>query len=171
MSTTEMTTEPVSEVPDGEKHWTIQDQPGTQVSAIPLDGQPTTDKAFVTEGGAKFRARIVRIATQETRAPTNGDVRIAPSGINLSLTLAALDDDMEVMKDPTGAYIITDVHEVVWTDAAYRNPAFDPAADLDRIIREQAYILETRIQKRSAVADLLSSWGGAPAEALELSRD
>lgn len=136
-----------------------------EVTLTPLDlpGQPATDKGFTTENGTKVRARVVTIAVQDTRAPTNGDAQIAPSGMNLSLTLAVLNDDLTVAKDANGAFLITDLHEIVWHDVAMQNPDFDPQGDLERTLRQQAYLLEQRMAKRAATTDyLMQAWGGAP---------
>jgi hypothetical protein len=170
MSTTEADNALPPETADGDKHWTIVDVPETALTPLALQDQPATDRGFITEGGTRLRARLVTIARQDTRAPTNGGVKLAASGMNLSLTLAVLDETSEVARDAAGNLLITDIHEVVWTDASFRNPDFDPAAHIDLVLRQQAAVLETRMAKRAAAVEALSSWGGAPmvSEAVKL---
>lgn len=128
---------------------------------IPLEGQPATDKAYQTETGTMFRARVVRIDEQITRAPTNGSPLVAPSGITLSLTLALLDANMDVAKDESGALLIMDRHEIVFSDEAMKNPAFDPKAAVETALGQQAHLLEVRIDRRNAAQTYLAEWGGA----------
>jgi hypothetical protein len=154
----------------------MADDPTTQIVTPPeveltelaaASWWPATDRAYQTPSGTKLRIRVVRIAEQATVAPT-GDpaAKVSPSGMNLSISLALLNDDMTVALDGSDAYLITNLHELVWSDEAMRNDAFDPAADLAAALRQQAYALETRMTKRKTVTDLLAqSWGGAPLSA------
>ncbi|USI71609.1 hypothetical protein [Sphingomonas morindae] len=150
-------------------HFTVVPAPPeVALTEIALEGQPATDKAYRTATGTCFRARVVTIQRQDTVAPVNGaGVKVAAAGVNLSLTLAVLDARMDVATDSAGELLITNTHEIVWGDPAHANPDFDPAADLMTILRQEAYRLETRMAKRSAVADVLSQWGGAPIAAAD----
>ena len=136
--------------------------PEVALTPIDLPGQPATDKGFVTPSGTKIRARVVTIAVQDTRAPTNGDAPVVPSGMNLSLTLAVLNDDLTVAKDVNGALQITDLHEIIWHEPSMQNPNFDPQGDLERALRQEAYLLEQSMPNRVATTGYLTqAWGGA----------
>lgn len=163
MSTTEADNSIPPEAGPDEKHSSIVEVPEVALTPIDLPGQPASDKGFVTPSGTRLRARVVPLAYQETRAPVNGNVVVAPSGVSLSLTLAVLNADMSVAKDASGALLITDLHEIVWTDIALSNPAFDPEEHLMQVLRQQAYVLETRVSKRAAMSSVLANWGAAPA--------
>lgn len=142
--------------------------PEIALTPLALPGQPATDRGFTTPAGTRLRARIVTIAEVETRAPTNTRAAIAPSGWTLSLTLAVLDAQLGVAADEQGRLLITDRHEIHLSDEAMRNPDFDVQADIERTLRQQAFLLEQRMTKRAATTSYLASaWGGAattPAE-------
>ena len=131
----------------------IVEPPEVEVTEIPLEGEPPTDKAFETANGTKFRARIVKVDEIPTIAPVNGEVSVAPSGVTLSLTLALLDDNLQVATDSSGGYIITDRHIIGLLDAGMVNVDLDPAAVVNQIIRQQACQLEQRVANRRAVVD------------------
>ncbi|HEX2594812.1 MAG TPA: hypothetical protein VHL34_25140 [Rhizomicrobium sp.] len=140
----------------------ISTPPEVVLTDLPLVGEPATDRGFVTENGTKIRARIIQIGSHETRAPTSGDVVVAPSGRILSLTLAKLNDDHSVATDSTGAFLIMDRHELILSDEAMKNPTFDVGAAVEAIVRQQAHLLEQRVANRASVTDYLAQhWGGA----------
>lgn len=131
------------------------------LTEITLDGQPSTDRAFSTPNGTKLRARVIMKDERAAQAPVNGNAQLAPSMIVLSLSLAKLNDDLSVATDDAGRLLIMDAHEVVVSDQMFNG---DFAANLDLILRQQAYELERRMTDRAAVQTYLASaWGGAAA--------
>jgi len=139
--------------------------PEVDLTPLALAGEPATDKGFVTANGTRVRARVVKIAEQATRAPINGDERLAPSGLTLSLSLAALDAEGAVERDANGALLIMDRHEIAISDEAMKNPAFDPQEAVESALRQQAYQLEQRLAQRARTAAYLTeAWGGAVPE-------
>ena len=151
----------MADFPDTDKPEQTVTNPTVALTDLALEGQPATDRGYTTPSGTRFRARVVKVAEQDTRAPTNGSATVAPSGYVLSLTLALLDASDNVATDAAGGLLITDRHEVVISDEAMKNPGFDPKAFIETTLAEQAYLLEQRMAKRAATQDyLLEFWGG-----------
>ena len=139
-----------------------------ELSPLNIGKQPETDKGFTTANGTKLRARVVKVSNmvQNAPIPTNTNVAISPPGFTLSVTLAALADDLTVAKDGNGALLIMERHELIISDEAMKNPSFDPADAVDTVLRQQAYLLEQRVTKRKATADYFAAnWGGSLAQA------
>lgn len=64
--------------------------------------------------------------------------------------------------DGAGDLLIMDRHELILSDEAMKNPAFDVQAFVEAAIRQQAHQLEQRLANRAAVTDYLAQhWGGA----------
>jgi hypothetical protein len=147
---------------DGHTYEQVIDEPRPGVSSLEemkLDGEPVTDRAFVTPSGTRFRARIIRGAEVAARAPINGKADLAPSQLTLSLSLALLDDDGAVAKDSEGRLIITDAHEIIIAPALM-TPDFSLREVIDQELRKAAFDLEKQIAHRAQVDDFMTGvWG------------
>jgi hypothetical protein len=135
----------------------IYTPPQVEITPLPMDGEPPSDKAFITENGTRFRARVVLAQTQDTDAPANGGVRIVPAGVSLSLSLSLLNEDMSVATDASGAFVIMERLIVGFQSGGAGNVPVDPAEVVMRAIREEAYRLEQKVANRAALTDYLAS--------------
>lgn len=124
-----------------------------------LSGEPSTDRGFVTPSGTRFRARLVKTAEVEAKAPTNGEVTLAPATITLSLSLALLDAAGGIAVDAAGRLLVSQAHEIVISPGQMAaGVSIDEAIDLE--LRKAAFALEQEAGYRSAVDDLLVGWRG-----------
>jgi len=123
------------------------------------DGEPATDRGYVTDSGLRLRVRVKPVARSDGRAPTNGDVALAPDAITLAVSLAQIDDDGAVMTAPAGGLMIMTAHDVTISRDALTNPAFDPAAAIDTALRQQAAVFANWVDRQQALGDVLAAWG------------
>jgi hypothetical protein len=99
----------------------------------PLKGQPKGDRAFLTAKGNRFRTRIIR-SDQRVEGSVNPNLssaQVIPTDVTLVLTVAELDEKMEVVKIGD-QFSIFAPHEIPLTRTQLAHPKFD----LKRIVRE-----------------------------------
>lgn len=142
---------------------THKEQPEVAMTPFELVGEPKTDKGYVDDTGQKMRVRVVIIDEKDGNAPiSNGEV--APTGITLSITIAALNDDNSVKLDAEGRLLITDTHEIV-IDEGLKNEDFDPKAAVDAAIRQQGFVFKQQMANRTKITNYLkSTWGSGVKE-------
>lgn len=134
----------------------------TSLTPFTLAGEPATDKGFITPSGARIRVRVVKGHETPAVAPTNRNVPLAPSETTLFVSLAALDEDDNVMADADGKLLITDKVEVLISDVMMQNGLASIQESVERAIRQEAYAFDKRMAGREELATYLNdAWGGA----------
>lgn len=127
---------------------------------LPKD-EPKTDQGFITPDGTKLRVRVIRVGEAEATAPVRGGAAIAPLSITLSITIAKMDDDLGVAKNGAGQLLISNRHEYLISLPAMENPDHNLKDEIDRLIRQRAYVFETWAKQQVGTEDYLSKvWGG-----------
>jgi hypothetical protein len=139
--------------------------PSVAVEPLSLPGQPATDKGFTTANGTKIRIRVIKTAVEAATTNSTGDPTTAPKTLSLDLTIAKLDDNLNVAKIGD-ELLIMDRHELPITVEALTNSSYDLQASVMTAIEQQAYIFEAWVAQQQAIADYLATqWGGASAAA------
>lgn len=105
-----------------------------------IPGKPATDRILTLEGGRVLRERLARTAATALDVATDAAL-VAPTGVTLTLSLAALEPDGEtVARNAAGGAKIAPVHEVLLLgeNLARLGTVAAVQAEIDRIREEAA---------------------------------
>ncbi len=125
-----------------------------------LEGEPPTDKAFVSDG-VTYRVRLAVADISALVIATAGDA-IAPSRRDIDLTVTELGDDGLPLRDSAGNVII--VAQTRWTDDRNFVNAKSPADTLDMMIGHLIHQAKGRATATLEIDALLNDWGGGIVE-------
>lgn len=122
-----------------------------------LKGEPTHDR-LCELGGRKWRVRVVAQSKIAATAPASGDVELAPSVVGVSISVAALDDGLNVAKDKDGNLLIFDAHVLTIQAEQQQREDFDPEKIIAEQISQRVELAAKELAGREKLGDALRVW-------------
>ncbi|MFI8666886.1 hypothetical protein ACIGGE_10665 [Qipengyuania sp. NPDC077410] len=105
-----------------------------------------------------WRVRVRPLDEVSSKAPTNGEQPLTATSMSVSVSVALLDEALEVSKDTEGRLMVFDATSVNFPVGQLDDPDFNPEAILEKAILDRIQAAELQLEGRARIEAALSSW-------------